>query len=511
MSIEELKKAAALEIKARRFLPAADIYSKMIQLEPMEVTWYSNRSLCYSKYPDGFSDLAIMDALKCIELDPNFVKGYVRLAIAYYRDDKFEIAKQKFEEFLVKFPEAISFVNEVKTKWMPLVLHMDKFEKELEIPKCCNCIKSMTSVFQCSGCSYTLYCSKECQNQHWSKVHKHYCGASKNIKSTPLPWTPPKDESEVRRVNGENILIKIKCLNDESRYEQTIVECQRVLKVMDKNDQWYEAFLVQFSKALQFVGRKNEAIVTILNVKFNNLFNINDKNQYCNCLATIHDYVDPSSNLSFHFRSLVLLLNEFKRTKDLGLLRQLADVYSVCAISISDYVSNHPELDSLSKSYLFSDALFPLKKSKMACFEYQRLIKSEDPIKELARCYYNYGVVMNAKLKLQVFDSIETKEDVMFETKWNLKEADKQYDFLKNNLWRGFFFFLFFIFLLFLLGGVYGQLAIMHDTLGQYDEAIEMQKESVKFRRLTNHKQTLSAALSNLGARLSKAGNYLEL
>lgn len=35
---------------------------------------------------------------------------------------------------------------------------------------------------KCSGCKVILYCSKECQREHWKKYHKHECLSMKNLK-----------------------------------------------------------------------------------------------------------------------------------------------------------------------------------------------------------------------------------------------------------------------------------------------------------------------------------------
>ncbi|KAF8958480.1 hypothetical protein BDZ97DRAFT_1841630 [Flammula alnicola] len=47
--------------------------------------------------------------------------------------------------------------------------------------QCANCSKSMlqTHLLACSGCKLTLYCSRECQKNHWT-AHKSFCSKHQN-------------------------------------------------------------------------------------------------------------------------------------------------------------------------------------------------------------------------------------------------------------------------------------------------------------------------------------------
>lgn len=79
-------KAAELKNKGNSFLQTGDFakaiecYTEAIALNPLEHVFYSNRSAAYAK--DKNYDKALADARKCVELKPDWGKGYSRLGAA---------------------------------------------------------------------------------------------------------------------------------------------------------------------------------------------------------------------------------------------------------------------------------------------------------------------------------------------------------------------------------------------------------------------------------------------
>ncbi|BFU18651.1 protein phosphatase, putative [Entamoeba histolytica HM-1:IMSS-B] len=63
------------------FTRALQMYNKAILEEPEQAVHYSNRAICYIKLE--CYKAAISDAERCVEIDPNFVKGYYRQASAF--------------------------------------------------------------------------------------------------------------------------------------------------------------------------------------------------------------------------------------------------------------------------------------------------------------------------------------------------------------------------------------------------------------------------------------------
>lgn len=67
-------------------------YDKAIELDGNNATYYSNRSACFAslkKWTESYTD-----ALKCVEKDPKFVKGFLRLATAQIELDQLDDAEQ---------------------------------------------------------------------------------------------------------------------------------------------------------------------------------------------------------------------------------------------------------------------------------------------------------------------------------------------------------------------------------------------------------------------------------
>ncbi|XP_015750742.1 PREDICTED: stress-induced-phosphoprotein 1-like, partial [Acropora digitifera] len=79
-------KAAELKNKGNSFLQTGDFakaiecYTEAIALNPLEHVFYSNRSAAYAKGKNY--DKALADARKCVELKPDWGKGYSRLGAA---------------------------------------------------------------------------------------------------------------------------------------------------------------------------------------------------------------------------------------------------------------------------------------------------------------------------------------------------------------------------------------------------------------------------------------------
>ena len=76
--------------KAGDFLKAAASYTKAIKAEPGNHVFYSNRSQAFLKLSKV--QKALEDAEKCIELNPEFVKGYHRKAASLHASQKTEEA-----------------------------------------------------------------------------------------------------------------------------------------------------------------------------------------------------------------------------------------------------------------------------------------------------------------------------------------------------------------------------------------------------------------------------------
>jgi len=67
---------------AKKWKDAADHYTKALEQDPFDHVFYSNRSACYAE--DGEYEKSLADAERCIAINPQFAKGYSRLALALF-------------------------------------------------------------------------------------------------------------------------------------------------------------------------------------------------------------------------------------------------------------------------------------------------------------------------------------------------------------------------------------------------------------------------------------------
>lgn len=75
--LAELKKENGNQLyKIKQYRSAIPLYTEAIHLCPDQPSYYSNRSACYMMI-NNFQE-ALEDARKSVQLDPTFVKGYVR-------------------------------------------------------------------------------------------------------------------------------------------------------------------------------------------------------------------------------------------------------------------------------------------------------------------------------------------------------------------------------------------------------------------------------------------------
>merc|ERR1719318_1539308 len=95
-SKEEKGKGNVL-FKEGKYAEALPFYNEAIKRNPSDCVPYSNRAACYTKLMEF--GLAMQDCDKCIELNPTFIKGYLRKA-AVLKIDKPAEAKAVYEKAL---------------------------------------------------------------------------------------------------------------------------------------------------------------------------------------------------------------------------------------------------------------------------------------------------------------------------------------------------------------------------------------------------------------------------
>ena len=93
-----LKNEGNAEFQQQNYEKAIELYSEAIALEPDNHTLYSNRSAAYKSC--GNAQCALDDADKCIELQPQWAKGYVRKGAVFVSQNQLEDAEKVYAEGL---------------------------------------------------------------------------------------------------------------------------------------------------------------------------------------------------------------------------------------------------------------------------------------------------------------------------------------------------------------------------------------------------------------------------
>lgn len=104
----ELKNKGNEFYKEGALQDALEMYTKSIETDPSNYVVYSNRALIYQKLEQHSK--AIEDCIKGIQIEPTFVKFYIRLATIYSESDK-KAALDYIEKGLAFEPENQILLN----------------------------------------------------------------------------------------------------------------------------------------------------------------------------------------------------------------------------------------------------------------------------------------------------------------------------------------------------------------------------------------------------------------
>lgn len=95
---EALKLEGNKAMAEKNFELAIDKYTEAIKVLPTNAVYYANRAAAYTNLKQY--DKAVEDATTAIKIDPNYSKGYSRLAYAKYVQDKPEEALEAYKKVL---------------------------------------------------------------------------------------------------------------------------------------------------------------------------------------------------------------------------------------------------------------------------------------------------------------------------------------------------------------------------------------------------------------------------
>ena len=92
---------------------ASSYYTEAIELDPTNHVYFSNRSACYASTKKW--EKSAIDAKECIKLQPSFVKGYYRLALAQIELKEYESAESSIKQGLHLDPDNSQLLKLLRT------------------------------------------------------------------------------------------------------------------------------------------------------------------------------------------------------------------------------------------------------------------------------------------------------------------------------------------------------------------------------------------------------------
>ena len=98
MNLTNLKDLGNAEFKAKNFEKAIEIYTDALAETPTDHTIYGNRAMAYSNL--GKFEEMLKDAEKCVEIKPDWGKGYHRKGAALHKLGKFEDSMEAYAKGL---------------------------------------------------------------------------------------------------------------------------------------------------------------------------------------------------------------------------------------------------------------------------------------------------------------------------------------------------------------------------------------------------------------------------
>ncbi|KAF4321687.1 hypothetical protein BBO99_00001142 [Phytophthora kernoviae] len=97
----------------KKYQEAVEMYSRAIDLDPDNAVYFSNRSAAYLAVGDARGK-ALKDAEKCIELRPDWWKGYSRKGAAEHSLQRFDVARATYNEGLRLDPDNQSLLQAIE-------------------------------------------------------------------------------------------------------------------------------------------------------------------------------------------------------------------------------------------------------------------------------------------------------------------------------------------------------------------------------------------------------------
>lgn len=120
---------------------ACELYNEAVSLHPNNAIFLTNRSACHMKLGNFY--FALDDALKAIEVDGKYWKGYARAINVFITVGYINQADEYLDKFQENVPEAYSLINSEKLKTEALKTYQAKADEFYNAQNFENCLESL--------------------------------------------------------------------------------------------------------------------------------------------------------------------------------------------------------------------------------------------------------------------------------------------------------------------------------------------------------------------------------
>ncbi|XP_056640440.1 dnaJ homolog subfamily C member 7 [Diorhabda sublineata] len=213
--LAELKKENGNQLyKIKQYRSALPLYSEAIKLCPNTAAYYGNRAACYMML-NRFIE-ALEDVRRCVQLDPKFVKGYVRMAKC-----SLAMGDLKTAEF------AIKKVQDMQVDGQTIANELKSYEKLKQYESESN------KAYEKQDYRKVVFCMDRCMDEAPT------CNRYKLIKAECLTFLGRFQEAQdiansilhIDKGNADAIYVRGMCLFYEDNLDSAFQHFQQVLRL----------------------------------------------------------------------------------------------------------------------------------------------------------------------------------------------------------------------------------------------------------------------------------------